>query len=898
MSTNESRINEILAKRGINVDEIESSGDYQIPPSHESFDRLIDIYYVAKVTADMENPYWYNRVWWENDGEILEIRRAKALRAAMEHSTPNIIPGEKLVMAKTRHMRGAFPFPWVMSSFFNGNAEQLLNSVEIDSGNEEDRVSQVGRGGGNVPESYGEIISLGSKFGMRKDDVPALVTVAETWKDCSIEVLSDKYGSQLPSYEQYQKLGEAVVTMAKSFANIQGREVMNYYMPLEYGFDKLLEMCDEKINEIGGEAGEDGILGMSRTYYYMAMKEIIQGLSKWCENYARKASDLAEIETDPAYKKNYEDIAQVMGNIAHNQPSSFREALQMTLVMHYAVINEDPHSGQAPGRLAQVLNPFYEKDLEDGTITEEDAIELFELYRIKMTCIECLSSPAISNGINAGNTFNNVSIGGVKANGKSAVTPLDYLLIEAGMRAPTTQPTLSLLYDDALPEDFLLKAAQCIKTGCGYPAIMNSPVAVEFQMRQYGEEGMTIDDARAWAIGGCLEVNACAWMPLHYNGKVTMIPGGASPTPSNGVHFISLPKVLELVLNNGVDPRTEKETFPPHNQEITSFDQLVDLWKNYIDIATRVVNNQNNIHMDLIYKQMPPIVNSLLKADCFKNGHHKAHRGCRYNATVNWESTGTITFINALASLKKNVFDDKKYTLEEMKDALWNNFGYKTAFETQVYSPDYRVATDAVKKYEQIYMDCLNAPKYGNDDPYVDTLLEEYVDWVVDYLKGIYSYFGNKLYLCQISVSTQAPQGFVTMATADGRLTGTTFVDGSVSASPSTDKNGIYALFESASVYDHSKAMNSQMNLKLHPTAVKGLNGSKKLLDAIKTYMHKGGFHVQFNVIDSKVLRTAQKKPDNYRDLIVRVAGYTQYWCEVPKPIQDEVIFRTQHEAV
>ena len=895
-SSNVTQINEILKNRGIDTAALDND-DYVIPEPHESFKRLLDLYYVAKVSADVENPYWYNRVWWENDGEIIEIRRAKALRAAMEHATPNIIPGEKLVMAKTYTMRGAFPFPWVMSSFFNGNAEQLMSSA-IDSGNEEDRVSQAAAGGGNVTESYGEIISLGSKFGIRKEDIPALVTIAETWKETSLEVLSDKYGKELPSYDQYQRLCESVVTMAKSFGNIQGREVMNYYLPLQYGFDRLLEMCDEKLAEVGGESGGDGILGMSRTYYYIAMKEIIQGLSKWCENYARKATDMASVETDPAYKKNYEDIATVMTNIAHKAPATFREALQMTLCLHYAVINEDPHSGQAPGRIGQILDPFYEKDLEDGTITEEDAIELLELYRIKLTCIECLSSPAISNGINAGYTFNNVSIGGVKANGKSAVTPVDYLLVEAGMRGKTTQPTLSLLYDDRLPDDFLLKCMRCIKTGCGYPAIMNSPIAIEFLIRQYGEEGMTIEDARAWAIGGCLEVNACCWNPLEYNGKVTMIPGGASPTPSNGIHFISLPKVLELVLHNGKDPRTGKQTFPAHDQKIESFDQMMDLWKQYMDIACRVVNNQNNIHMDLVYKTLPPMTNSLLKADCFKNGHHKAHMGCRYNAVVNYESCGTITFINSLASLKKNVFDDKKYTLDEMSDALENNFGYKTAFETQVYSPDYRIATDEVKKYEQIYMDCLNAPKYGNGIDYVDSLLEEYINYMTEYLRGITSYFGNKLYMCQISVSTHAPQGFVTLATADGRLTGTTFVDGSVSASPSTDKNGIFALFKSASVYDHSRVQNSQMNLKLHPTAVRGLNGSKKLLDAVQTYMHMGGFHVQFNVVDSHTLTDAQKKPDNYRDLIVRVAGYTQYWCEVPKPIQDEVIFRTEHEAV
>jgi 4-hydroxyphenylacetate decarboxylase large subunit len=159
------------------------------------------------------------------------------------------------------------------------------------------------------------------------------------------------------------------------------------------------------------------------------------------------------------------------------------------------------------------------------------------------------------------------------------------------------------------------------------------------------------------------------------------------------------------------------------------------------------------------------------------------------------------------------------------------------------------------------------------------------------------SYYGKPLMMCQISVSTHGPQGFVTLATADGRLAGTTYTDASLSATPGTDKNGIYAIFQSATVYNHSMQQNSQMNIKLHPTAVRGLNGTRKLLDIVRAYMRKGGFHIQFNVVDSNTLRKAQKTPDSYRDLLVRVAGFTQYWCEIGKPIQDEIIYRTEYEA-
>ena len=893
---NKQKLEEILRKRGIAALHTDDTKEEDIPEASDRFKKLMDIYYTLKVTADMETPYWYNRIWWENDGDLIEVRRAKAVAGGYAHTTPTILPYEKLVMNKTKDIRGAFPFPWVCASFFNSLAESLMNEVDAPAENEADSVSVVGAGGGNVTESYGEIISIAKKFGMRKEDIPVLVKVSKYWDGISVEDVSTKYAKMIPEYDQFSAVMDSVVVMFDSFAIPQGREVMNYYMPLQYGFDEIQKMCDDRIALVMGEAEDDGILGMSRGYYYAAMKEVCKGLSKWCENYARRAKDLASRERDPEFKKNYEEIAEVMENIAHKRPASFREALQMTLCLHYGVVNEDPQSGQSIGRLGQVLQPFYEKDIEEGKITDEEVIELLELYRIKITCIECFASAGVSGGVLSGNTFNNLSLGGQSYDGRSAVTPLEYLILEAGMRAKTPQPTLSVLYDEKTPEDFLMKAAQCTKLGLGYPAWMNNQTGMNFMMRQYGPEGMNLEDARAWCLGGCLESAPGCFSPLEYNGKVTMIPGGASPTCGTGIHFTALPKILELVLTNGVDRRTGKRVFPAHNEKIETYDQMVALWQRYLDISNRIVNRVNNMQMDIWRKYNMPAVNSLLKADCFKKGQHIGNCGARYNACINFESCGTITYINSLASIKKNVFDDQKYTLEEMTDAMVHNFGFKTAYETNVFSPDFRESTPEAAKYAQIFADCVNAPKYGNADPYVDQLLRDYQMYLKDYLPTLKSYYGKPEYLSQISVSTHGPQGFVTLASADGRLAGTTYSDGSVSAAAGTDKNGIYAIFESATVYDHSQNQNAQMNLKLHPSAVKGLSGTRKLLDVVRAYMRKGGFHVQFNVVGSDTLRAAQKKPEAYRDLMVRVAGFTQYWCEIGKPIQDEVIYRTEYD--
>ncbi len=405
MKSNESKLEDVLKMRGINMADTVDAKDYKIPEAKESTKKLMGgIYYTLKVTADMEAPYWYNRTWWENDGDVTIVRRAKAMAACLSHITPTILPYEKLVMNKTKNVRGAFPFPWVCASFFNAQAEALMNEVDAPSESEADSVSMVGAGGGNVTESHGEVISLAKKFGMRKEEIPVLVKTSKPWDGISIEDLSDKYAKYTPGYDQEQRIMDSVISMFDSWAIPQGREVMNYYMPLEYGFDKIIEMCDEKIAECMGEAGDDGILGMSRGYYYIAMKEITKGLSNWCENYAKQAKYLASIETDEKLKANYERIEEVMGNIAHKRPENFWEALQLTLCCHLGVANEDPLSGLSIGRIGQVLEPYYEKDIADGVVTDEDVIELLELYRTKITCIECFASAGVSGGVLSGNT--------------------------------------------------------------------------------------------------------------------------------------------------------------------------------------------------------------------------------------------------------------------------------------------------------------------------------------------------------------------------------------------------------------------------------------------------------------------------------------------------------------
>ncbi|MCX6112856.1 MAG: MFS transporter, partial [Proteobacteria bacterium] len=375
-------------------------------------------------------------------------------------------------------------------------------------------------------------------------------------------------------------------------------------------------------------------------------------------------------------------------------------------------------------------------------------------------------------------------------------------------------------------------------------------------------------------------------------------PGGSGQPTSVGVHFISLPKILELVLFNGVDQRTGERVFPDHGMKLQSFDELFSVFKNYFSKTVKVLALCNNIQHDIWRKNNMAIFNSLLKPDCLSRGHLINEMGYRYNATFNVETTGNINLVNSLAALKKTVYEDKKIPLDKLKTALKENFGFKKAEDVKSYSLMDQEKQSDVNKWDELHFMLLKAPKYGNADPAADSILKEWEDWYTSMCKNYESLYGKPYYPCQISVSTHGAMGAVTIASPDGRLYGTTFADGSLSAYPGTDRNGPYALMTSATVWDHAKSQNSQLNLKIHPTAIKGLNGARKLLELTRAYMRKGGFHVQYNVVDSKILKDAQAHPENYRDLMVRVAGFTQYWVEIGKPIQDEVIARTEYEGI
>jgi 4-hydroxyphenylacetate decarboxylase large subunit len=852
-------------------------------------------YFQAYSSANVEFPYWYTRAFAEADGDVIEVRRAKALACAYAHTTPSIYPGDLLPGGKASYIRGGFPMPWITNSFYLANEGEWLDSVAKGGNAASDRAAILATGGGNVVKDEGKVISLAGKFGIRAEEVPVLTKLAREWAGKSVEDLGLKYEQMMDDGEIKKNIMKAGLFSADSGYTIpQGREVASYYYPLQYGIDGMIDFCEKQKKVVAGNADGDGIIGMKRLYFYEAASIVLKGIQQFWLNYVKELRDLAAEEQDEKQKAEYEALADRMEWISHNSPRDFREALHLTYLIHITVLNEDAISGYSPGRLGLVLYPYFEKDIGEGKITEAEVIELLENHRFKFSCIELFASSGISGGI-GGNTFNNLCVGGLDRKGRPCGNRLEWLIVHAGMTNQCPQPTLSVLYDERLPEEFLLKCVECTKTGAGYPAWISNRTAMEFLLNQFGEEGMTVEEARAIAIGGCLETQCCSWMPLEFDGKVYYIPAGSSQVSAVGIHFMNLPGLLNVTLFNGKEPMNGIRIFPPHNKELSTYEELWEQFKAYVEKAMEVGVRSMNIQHDIWRQHNMSLVNSLFKPDCLIKGHHIGHMGTRYNGTYNIETVGTANLINSLAALKKLVYEDKKYTLDDFRDAIINNFGFYTARETGSFSLGTQVKKPDVTKYDNIHGDCLKAPKHGNADKYTDDILAEYEEWFCPACNKYFSLYAKKMYACQISVAVHATVGSRSAATPDGRLCQTAYADGSMSAYPGTDRNGPYAVFASALCWDQSKSQNSQINMKLHPNAVRGLDGSKKLLKFICSYMKQGGFHVQFNVVDSEMLKQAQERPENYRDLLVRVSGFTQYWVETAKPVQDEVIARTEY---
>ncbi|MCX5795835.1 MAG: hypothetical protein NTY77_10105 [Elusimicrobia bacterium] len=568
--------------------------------------------------------------------------------------------------------------------------------------------------------------------------------------------------------------------------------------------------------------------------FWRASKRVLQGALAFAGHYA-----------DEAARLGLGRLAETCRRVPALPPRDLQEAVQSFWFTYLLGHLEGSHLGYSPGRLDQTLLPYYRG------AGYAQAVELFEELFVKMTQIEYLASLSWQ-GLGHGNLYQNLILGGLDADGKPADNELSLAILDAQIRMQMTQPTLSVWHDDSLSERFLLKAAACVKTGVGYPAFFNLKTYIRHETRTSGLPVATV--RKHAAMGGCTE-------PVLQGMSYGVVQAG----------FVNHGKLLDLTLNDGADPVTGARLFAPRSPK--SYADLRDSYLDKMRVSVRRWQQYWNYAMAAHRDTVPLVFCSVFVQDCLGRGLCMDDGGARLNRTPTTLSSGLVNVANSFAAIRKLCFEDKACGLGELKTALAADW----------------------KGHEALRKRALAAPKWGNDDDRADSifldLFAEYCRWV----PGQDNYLGEPYDPSMLAISTPVPFGKACGAFPDGRRAGEPLADGVTSPFPGTDVQGPTAVARSSSKVDHTLIRGGLLNLKFHPSALRGDNGSRNLLAFIKTYFEGPGFHVQFNVVDSRMLRDAQKRPEAYRDLVVRVAGFSAYWVEMSRALQDQVIWRTEH---
>ena len=806
-------------------------------PSTERTKRLKERYLKAELRLDLTWPCLITDYLKRTEGQPIIEQRGGAFKYAMDNLTPIIRDDELIVGCQTRYIRGSHPYPEFAVSW-------IKEELQRGSDRNRETIFQVGEGGGIAKEDTFIV------YACTEEDRKILENLVSYWDGRSMECISRRYFKEMGRGEELDGAESSLLVTPMNFPTPEGRFVLDYEKVLTIGFNGILKQINEKMNQLHVVTMKD----IRKLAFYQAARCCCEGIIVWANNHAAEAEKLARKEVDAQRKKELEKIAGICRLVPANPPRTFYEALQSFWFTHLAGLVESGAMGMSPGRFDQYMYPFYKKDKKEGTITRAETIELLECLRIKFSEIQRVASRAWE-GLSSGGLFQNMVLGGITSQGEDASNELSHLLVESAITMQTVQPTLSIRNNDKVSEDFLLKGVELVKTGIGMPAWFNDDVAIPHFLRYTRS---TLEEARNYAMGGCSE------MQLPGNRYGINIPG-----------FVNEAKCLELALNDGVDPvsgrRVGVQTGPV---EAMDFEQIVDAHKKQQAYALTLQADFWNLVMGVHRELCPLIYASVLTDDCIEKGLCMDDGGVRYKDSPTLLISGMINVANSLAAIKTCVFEEKAFNMKQLKDALAANFDEDG--------------------YEEIRRKLLDAPKFGNNDDYVDSIAKRLYD---DYYHEVFehpNYFGVPYTPGALSISAHPVFGKACGALPDGRKSSVSLCDAGVSAFPGTDTKGPTALILSASKIDAVPALSILFNMKFHPTAVKGIDGSRGLLSLIKTFFDLGGWHIQFNVVDTEMLRDAQLHPEDYRNLTVRVAGFSAYWVELSKQVQDEIIARTE----
>ena len=622
--------------------------------------------------------------------------------------------------------------------------------------------------------------------------------------------------------------------------------MVDYSKILENGTNALIaqaKACQKELRFFDGES-------IDKFRYYQAVIMAFEAMNTLAGRYARLAAEMAEAETDPVRKAELQVISETCSRVPMEKPRTFREAIQC---FWFQFLMLSPSTTLPGGRFDQYMYPFYETDLAAGRTTREEVLELLCCMRLKDMELNRTSGKN-NRKKNAGFAkWHNFVIGGVKRDGSDATNELSYLLLEAALITRTPHHTITIRVADSTPKELILKGIECQKAGLSMPAFISDESYIKF----FTNHGVSLEDAREYAITGCLDANL------------------AGKSRTGPVPMTIMTVIFDLFRHNGINVKNGEQAGIPTGDftKFQSFEEMFAAWTEQFKYCVSIVGERNNVELKVTQELLADPLRSALMYRGIESGMDIWRRhDIPFDNTASVCTIGMVNVGDSFAAIKKLCFDEKKYTLQELYDALEANW----------------------EGYDEMRRDFLNAPKFGNNDPYVDDIVARCYKLFTDFVPTLKTITGGVTVPCGISITSHQPGGLLTGATPDGRKAGTLLADGTMSPMQGMDHNGPVAVMQSAMRVDQDPFQATLLNMKFSPATLKTEQDMEKLASLITTYLTHGGKHVQFNVVDKNTLIEARDEPKKHRDLLIRIAGYSAYFVQLNAAMQEEVINRTE----
>lgn len=774
----------------------------------------------APQKIDPERLQFLSEIYEEYAGEPIVIIRARLLERVLTRKGI-FLDGNPIVGTMTSFRAGVYPYP-----------EWQVNWIKDEM-------------------DMAKMSSLG-EVAIPKETEKLLKAVYKSWKGKTTYDRANKLYKEI-----YGEDAELLVKSGWVYPvndNSTGSGAANYEKVITRGISGILAEVEEAIQALPKKA-----TNISKLEFLRACKIALNAVVAYAHRYADLAEETAQSETDPMNKAELLSIAEVCRRVPEFPARNFREAMQAFWFTHLCLEIEQAGCGTSPGRYGQYMYPYYKKDLENGTLTRDQALNLLKFQWVKHLEIAVYQGTAYALAL-SGHTGQTISIGGYTAEGDDASTELEELLMDTQIAMKNIQPTLALFYTPKMKQSYLDKALDVIRGGSGQPQLMNATVALQRELVRFNSRGITLDEARSLpVIFGCVGTGI--------QGKGSYVTFEAQP---------NLPKIVELTLNNGFDPHTKKQLFPTVGkvEECATFEDLYQLYLNHMAHAMLVQRRLSDLGNMTREEVVPSIFRSTVIDGCIEKGLYEEQGGPRYAQSL-CITTGGMDAANSLYALKHLIYDTQKLTWDQLQIALRANF----------------------EGHQDIQKMCYEAPKHGNDIPEVDQFVRRMMrDIEKIYRKTDSDFFGYEAHMDPFSLSFHNYFASMTGALPNGRKKGIALTDASVSAMPGTDIEGPTALIKSAAqAIDTTRNNCNHFNVKFMPSALQGPGASRNFWALVRTYFDMGGGHIQFNVVDNQTLKDAQIHPADHKSLVVRVAGFSAYYTRLDKGVQNEIIKRTPH---